>query len=133
VVAAWLGVRVGRVLPISIGLSLNVAAAVGLAASESVFAFSAFNLLWGLAYNFLSPYLMGALAALDDRGRWAVAGESLWNGGTVPGPWIAGLLVERAGMLPLAGWALFTGGVCLVLVTAALRGFESRCASANSV
>jgi DHA1 family inner membrane transport protein len=133
VVAAWVGARIGRVLPIVLGLSLNVAAAVGLAVSESMFTFSAFNLLWGLAYNFLVPYLMGALAALDDRGRWAVAGDSLWNGGTVPGPWIAGLLVERAGMLPLAGWALVTGGVCLVLITAALRRFESRRASASSV
>jgi predicted MFS family arabinose efflux permease len=132
VVAAWLGARIGRVLPIAIGLSLNVAAAVGLALCESILAFSAFNLLWGLAYNFLAPYLMGALAALDARGRWAVAGESLWNGGTVPGPWVAGLLVERAGMLPLAGWALFTGGVCLVLVVAALRRFESQRASESS-
>jgi predicted MFS family arabinose efflux permease len=133
VIAAWLGARIGRVLPIAIGLSLNVAAAVGLAVCESIFAFSALNFLWALAYNFLVPYLMGALAALDDRGRWAVAAESLWNGGTVPGPWLAGLLVERGGMLPLAGWALFTGGVCLVLVAAALRRFESQRASASSV
>jgi hypothetical protein len=76
---------------------------------------------------------MGALAALDDRGRWAVAGDLLWNGGTVPAAWVAGLLVERAGMLPLAGWALFTGGVCLVLVARALRRFQSQHASASSV
>lgn len=133
VVAAWLGARIGRTLPIVIGLSLNVAAAVGLAVCESVFAFGALKLLWGLAYNFLVPYLMGTLAALDGRGRWAVAGDSLWNGGTVPGPWIAGLLVERAGMLPLAGWTLFTGGVCLVLVAAALHRFESRPVSASVV
>ena len=132
VVAAWLGTRIGRVLPIALGLSLNIAAAVGLAVCESIFAFSALNLLWGLAYNFLVPYLMGALATFDDRGRWAVAGGSLWNGGTVPGPWIAGLLVERAGMLPLAAWALVTGGICLVLVATALRRFESRSASASS-
>ena len=133
VVAAWLGARIGRVLPIAIGLSLNVAAAVGLAICESVFAFSALNLLWGLAYNFLVPYLMGGLAALDDRGRWAVAGDSLWNGGTVPGPWIAGFLVERGGMLPLAGWTLLTGGICLVLVAHALRRFESRRAHARGI
>ena len=75
---------------------------------------------------------MGALATLDDRGRWAVAGDSLWNGGAVPGPWIAGVLVEEAGMLPLAGWALVTGGICLALVTGALRRFESRHTGATS-
>jgi MFS family permease len=127
-----LGTRFGRVWPITIGLGLNVAAAVGLAVCESNFAYSALNLLWGLAYNFLVPYLMGALATLDDRGRWAVAGDSLWNGGAVPGPWIAGVLVEEAGMLPLAGWALVTGGICLALVTSALRRFESRHTGATS-
>jgi len=132
VLAACLGTRFGRIWPIAIGLGLNVAAAVGLAVCESNFAYSALNLLWGLAYNFLVPYLMGALAVLDDRGRWAVAGDSLWNGGAVPGPWIAGVLVEEAGMLPLAGWALVTGGICLALITGALRRFESRHTGATS-
>ena len=132
VLAAWLGTRFGRVWPICIGLGLNVVAAAGLAVFESEFAYSALNLLWGLAYNFLLPYLMGALAALDDRGRWAVAGDSLWNGGAVPGPWIAAVLVEETGMLPLAGWVLVTGGICLVLVIGALRRFESQSRGAAS-
>jgi predicted MFS family arabinose efflux permease len=126
VLAAWLSTRFGRVWPIAIGLGLNVAAAAGLAVFESSFAYSALNLLWNLAYNFLVPYLMGALATLDDRGRWAVAGDSFWNGGAVPAPWIAAVLVQDSGMLPLAGLALVTGGICLVLVTGALRRFESR-------
>jgi predicted MFS family arabinose efflux permease len=132
VLAAWLGTRFGRIWPIFIGLGLNVAAAAGLAVYESNFAYSAFNLLWALAYNFVLPYLMGALATLDDRGRWAVAGDSFWNGGAVPGPWIAGVLVQEGGMLPLAGLALVTGGICLVLVTGALRRFESQQTGAAS-
>ncbi len=126
VLAAWLGTRFGRVWPISIGLGLNVVAAAGLAVFESSFAYSALNLLWAFAYNFLLPYLMGALARLDDRGRWAVAGDSFYNGGAVPGPWIAAVLVQDGGMLPLAGWVLVTGGICLVLITGALRRFEKR-------
>ena len=132
VLAAWLGTRFGRVWPVTIGLVLNIVAVAGLAVCDSGFAFSALNLLWGVGYNFLLPYLMGALATLDDRGRWAVAGDSLWNGGAVPGPWIAAVLVQEAGMLSLAGWSLVTGGICLVLVTGALRRFESRHAGATS-
>ena len=132
VLAAWLGTRFGRVWPVSIGLGLNVAAVAGLAVCDSGFAYAALNLLWGVAYNFLVPYLMGALATLDDRGRWAVAGNSLWNGGAVPGPWIAAVLVQEAGMLSLAVWSLVTGGICLVLVTGALRRFESRHTGAAS-
>jgi predicted MFS family arabinose efflux permease len=93
VFAFWLGGRLGRIWPILIGMGGNVAAAIGLTLCEGATAYVALNLLWNVAYNFLTPYLMGALAALDDRGRWAVAGEALWNGGTVPGPWISGLLV----------------------------------------
>jgi hypothetical protein len=120
------GTRFGRAWPIAIGLVLNIAAVAGLAVCESNFSFSALNLLWGVAYNFLLPYLMGALATLDDRGRWAVAGDSLWSGGGVPGPWLAALLVQEGGMLALAGWSLVTGAICLVLVIGALRHFESR-------
>jgi DHA1 family inner membrane transport protein len=132
VFAAWLGTRFGRVWPVSVGLGLNIVAVVGIAVCESVFAFSAFRLLWTVGYNFLVPYLMGALATLDDRGRWAVAGESLWNGGAVPGPWIAAVLVQESGMLSLALWALVTGAICLALITGALHRFEARHTIATS-
>jgi MFS family permease len=132
VIAGWLGTRFGRAWPVAIGLGLNIVAVAGLAVCESDFAFSALNLLWGVAYNFLLPYLMGALASLDDRGRWAVAGDSLWSGDGVPGPWIAAVLVQEAGMLALAGWSLVTGGICLALVTGALRRFGSCNAGAAS-
>ena len=84
------------------------------------------SLLWNLAYTFVVPYLMGALAALDDRGRWAVAGDSLWNGGTAPGPWIAGSMVEAGGYLPLAVWTFGVGAICMLLVTGVLRRLESQ-------
>jgi predicted MFS family arabinose efflux permease len=132
VFAAWLGTRFGRAWPVTIGLGINIVAVAGLAVCESTFAYGALNLHWGVGYNFLVPYLMGALATLDDRGRWAVAGESLWNGGAVPGPWIAAVLVQQAGMLSLAVLSLVTGGICLVLVTGALRRFESRHTGAPS-
>jgi hypothetical protein len=43
------------------------------------------------------------------------------------------LLVEEAGMATLAGWALVTGGICLALITVALRRFESRQTGATSL
>jgi len=73
---------------------------------------------------------MGALAALDDRGRWAVAGDSLWNGGTAPGPWIAGAMVEAGGYLPLAVWTFGVGAICMLLVTGVLRRLEAQPAPA---
>lgn len=126
VLAAWLGTRFGCSWPITICLALNVVAVTELAVCESNFGYAALNFLWAVAYNFLVPYLLGALASLDYRGRCAVAGESLWNGGDAPGPWIAALLVQEGGMLSLAVWSVATRGTCLVLVTGALRRFESK-------
>ena len=126
VFAFWVGSRLGRIWPILIGMGANVAAAIGLTLCEGATAYVALNLLWNVAYNFLTPYLMGALAALDDRGRWAVAGDALWNGGTVPGPWIAGLLVERGGYLPLAVLSLVTGIICMAMYTVVLRRVQRR-------
>jgi predicted MFS family arabinose efflux permease len=126
VLAAWLGTRFGRAWPVTIGLTLNVVAVAGLAVCNSEFAYFSLNLLWGVAYNFLLPYMYGALATLDDRGRWAVAGESLWNAGAVPGPWIAALLVQQGSMVSLAVFSLVTGVICLVLINVALRRFEAR-------
>ena len=64
--------------------------------------------------------MMGALAALDDQGRWAVAGDSLWNAGIVPGPVIAGALVESSGYVPLAGMSLVTGFACMLMMVGVL-------------
>ena len=116
-VAAVLGTRFGRKWPIIIGLFLNAAAAAGLALQSDPVAYWLLNLLWGVAYTFSVPYLMGALSALDDRGRWVVAADGAWNGGTAVGPLLAGVLVEAAGYPPLAVLAMTSGLVCMALMT----------------
>jgi predicted MFS family arabinose efflux permease len=115
--AVWMGSRFGRKWPIIIGLGLNTLAGAALAVCENGKLYIALLILWNFAYYFLVPFMMGALAALDDQGRWAVAGDSLWNAGIVPGPVIAGALVESSGYAPLAGMALVTGlGAMLMIV-----------------
>jgi len=118
--AAWMGNRFGRKWPIIIGLGLNTLAGAGLAVCESGQLYIALLVLWNFAYYFLVPIMMGALAALDDQGRWAVAGDSLWNAGIVPGPVIAGALVESSGYVPLAGMALVTGLGAMCMMVGAL-------------
>lgn len=117
VFAILLGTRFGRKWPIIIGLVLNSVAAAGLALQSDPVTYWLLNLLWGVAYSFSVPYLMGALAALDDRGRWVVAADGAWNGGTALGPWLAGLTVQASGHAPLAMMALSAGLVGVVLMT----------------
>lgn len=125
VIAAWLGGRIGRRLPIAIGVGLNTVAAVGLAFTDDTSVFLALMWLWTAAYTFAVPYLMGALAAMDDLGRWVVASDGVWTLGDALGPGVAGFLVERSGYAPLGGLALFTGVACIVVMVEVMRRFQS--------
>ena len=129
VLAAVLGTRLGRKWPIIIGLFLNAAAAAGLALQSDPVAYWLLNLLWGMAYTFVVPYLMGALASLDDRGRWVVAADGAWNGGTAVGPVLAGVTVEAAGYHPLAALAMAAGLISMILMTLVVRGLAASLAA----
>lgn len=126
VLATWLGGRFGRKWPIVIGLGLNVTAAVGIAFTEQSSTYVAFNFLWNAAYYFVVPYLMGAMAAMDDLGRWVVASDGAWTLGDAVGPAAAGNLVEWGGNPLLAMLALFGGVGCMLMVLGVLHRFESR-------
>lgn len=119
--AVVLGTRYGRSAPIIIGLALNVVASVVLATSEDAATFIGANWLWSAAYNFVVPYMMGAMAQLDDLGRWVVASDAIWTLGDGLGPGIAGSVVARGGYDELAGLGLVTGTVCLVVILGVLR------------
>ena len=119
--AAALGARFGRSRPIIIGLALNVIAGILLATSEDPFTYIAVNWLWSAAYYFVVPYLLGAMASLDDLGRWVVAADAIWTLGDGFGPGIAGSLVERGGYSHLAGLGLVTGLTCMFLMLTVIR------------
>jgi len=122
-VATALGTRFGRRGPIIVGLSLNIIASVILATSDDPMTYIATNWLWSAAYYFVVPYMMGAMAALDDLGRWVVATDSVWTLGDGLGPGIAGSLVERGGYEDLSGLGMVTGLVCMVVMWSVLRQF----------
>jgi predicted MFS family arabinose efflux permease len=119
--AMWLGTRYGRMLPLIVGIALNVGASLGLLLVREPFAFVAFNLLWVTAFLFVTPYIMGALAALDDLGRWTAAGAGFYTLGDAFAPWVGGLVLGRGSFGMLALLALGTGCVALVLLLPVLR------------
>jgi MFS family permease len=125
VLATWLGGRFGRKWPIVLGLGLNVMAAVGIALTTNSLSYVFFNFLWNAAYYFVVPYLMGAMAAMDDLGRWVVASDGAWTLGDAAGPAVAGALVEWGGHRPLAVLALVGGLSCMFMLLGVLRRFEA--------
>jgi MFS family permease len=125
VVATWMGGRFGRKWPIVLGLGLNVIAAIGIGLTTSSLSYITFNLLWNAAYYFVVPYLMGAMAAMDDLGRWVVASDGIWTLGDAAGPAVAGTLVEWGGYPSLALLAMVGGLGCMLMLLRVLHRFES--------
>ena len=84
------------------------------------------NTIWYGAYYFVTPYLLGVMAKLDDLGRWAVAVDAMWWLGDAAGPPVAGMIVERSGYDLLAAFPACTGVICIAIFMRMLRRFDSR-------
>jgi len=129
VIAAALGERLGLKWPIVIGIALNAIAAAGIALGSDASMYVGLLVLWNAAYYFVIPYLMGAMAELDDRGRWVVASDGAWTLGDALGPGLAGTLVERSGYTTLAMLSMLAAAVCIVAALIVMRRYESTVAS----
>ena len=124
--AAWLGNRFGNLRPIILGIIFNALFASALALGTSPILFGALYLGWNMAYYFLVPYMLGVLAEMDDRGRWAVAADAVWWLGAAPGAAVGGILVETGGYTALAGLAPVAGFTCLLILTRTIHRFNAR-------
>jgi predicted MFS family arabinose efflux permease len=51
--------------------------------------------MWGLGFYFVSPYQIGLVAALDRKGRVAVAAGAAFNFGYAVGPTIGGRILQQ--------------------------------------
>ena len=87
-----------------------IASVVLLIFARSPLVFGAGAAIWGFSFFFVFPYLMGTMAVLDPRGRWAVAAGAAEVVGLGVGPVVGGLLVTGADYGVLA-WFMIAGGL----------------------
>ncbi len=123
--AAWIGNRFGNLQPIVVGIGFNALFASTLALGTIPILFAASYLGWNMAYYFLVPFMLGVLAQMDDRGRWAVAADAVWWLGAAPGAVVGGILVEKGGYTTLAFLAPVTGAVCVLILVRTIRMFNA--------
>ncbi|MEH6551756.1 MAG: MFS transporter [Pseudomonadales bacterium] len=114
-VAAWMGSRYGKFWPLIGGLGLNITSAAMFTVVEDPSYYIYMLFLWNFSYAFSLPYISGTLAALDNEGRWAVAGDAFWNFSQTPGPILATIIVTNFGYNPLALWVFTSGAVGITL------------------
>jgi MFS family permease len=88
--AAWLGLRWRRVAPLVIGCLISLAGRWLYIEATATETLVAATLLWGVGFYFVGPYQIGLAAALDRRGRVAVAAAAAVNLGYGLGPTLGG-------------------------------------------
>lgn len=114
--AAWIGGRFNRALPIGVGLAVMAGAILALSSHPSAATFrvaTCFNM--AMVY-FLFPFLLGAGTAEDAGKGAAYVGSAFFLAGALS-PLVGGLLVEHAGI------GVVGVGVAVVAVVVALLFF----------
>jgi MFS family permease len=94
VIAAVLGVRLGRIFPIVLGCLFSASGRWLYISSASGSMLFFATLLWGIGFYFISPYQMGLVAAVDRKGRAAVVSAAAFNFGYAVGPGLVGRILE---------------------------------------
>ena len=123
--AAWMGNRFGNLKPVVVGVAFNSIFASTLALGTIPFLFAVSYLGWNMAYYFLVPFMLGILAQMDHKGRWAVAADAVWWLGAAPGAAVAGFLVEKGGYGALASLAPITGLIAIFILIRVIRQFNA--------
>jgi len=123
--AAWMGGRYGNLKPVVAGVAFNSIFACTLALGTLPFLFAVSYLGWNMAYYFLVPFMLGILAQMDDKGRWAVAADAVWWLGAAPGAAVAGFLVEKGGYPALASLAPITGLIAIFILIRTISRFNA--------
>ncbi len=96
--ASWLADRLGRLIPVTVGLVVQIIALSLLRGDMSFVQFAATCAVFQIFWNFTGPYLMGTVAASDFTGRLSVAIPTAQLGGFAIGPVLAGRLMTENGL-----------------------------------
>lgn len=109
-----LGLRLGRMIPICIGLSGLLIATLAITQSSypPLFVLGVWVQLF--AYTFVLPFFAGLLASLDRQGRVAAGMSGAIIMGFMLAPAVGGMLVVQSGGFRTMGWV--AGGIYLLII-----------------
>jgi predicted MFS family arabinose efflux permease len=122
--ARTIGLRLGRILPQFLSLSISAAAALLLVYGGSAIAFAVGCGLVALSWFYGLPFQLGLLSAFDPQGRANMAGIVMTTAGAAMGPALAGLLIGRAGHVAVGIFAASCYVLSLILVLPAAIGIS---------
>ncbi len=92
--AAILSTRYGRLLPISIGVIISILSMTILLDDFNAFQFLVAACVFNFTFNFILPYLMACVAAVDMTGKLIILTSVSSSAGLATGPALAALIQE---------------------------------------
>lgn len=98
--ASWLADRVGRIIPVTVGLLVQVAMIALLQGQMTFLQFALSAALFQTFWNLTGPYLMGTIALSDTTGKVSLLIPTAQIGGFFLGPVIASLFLTGDGFGP---------------------------------
>jgi MFS family permease len=115
--AALTAGRYGRALPLTIGIVGGATTLYFLVGQFSATLYLVAVSVYNLAWNFSHPYLLGAMASFDRRGRVVVNAVAMQMLGLALGPSLAASVIEEGIYVNvnLLGGALFIASAALIL------------------
>ena len=119
VLATLLGLRLGRMLPLYVGMLAIVASIVGLIAVDSFSTYALAVAGLGLSIGFVMPYQMGYLAALDRDNRFVLLIAAAQGIGSAAGPFAGGAAADAGGyrLLVLVAAAAVAASMLAILIS----------------
>ena len=115
--AMWVGLRFGRLRPLVVALLITIPATAAFLRSDLGTVFVAANIVTGIAWSFVIPWLFSMCAGLDPSGRSATLGGFCSKMGLATGPLLAPYLIHDEDFAALIRVAVAV--LVLVLVAAA--------------
>ena len=112
--AAWLGDRIGRIIPVTVALLVQVAMIMLLQGQMSFLQFAVTAAVFQIFWNLTGPYLMGTIALSDNSGKISLLIPTAQIGGFFLGPVIAGQFLKGQGFGPANTVAI----ICFLLALA---------------
>ena len=116
IAAAALDIRLGRLLPLSVGVACYLLAVAPLLGNYSGHAFVFHVSLFGFAWYFLIPYIMASIVNIDLSGRLIVLTNGIMGMGIAAGPALGAYLQTADSFAPVIWMGIISIGVSYLLI-----------------
>lgn len=116
-----IGVKYGRFRPVMIGIIVTILGMAGFHYSEMGGVFFAANVVTGITWAFLIPYLLGLCSAFDTQGQLTALAGFFSKMGLASGPLIAALIVGDGNYSLIINMAIAGMVVCTIVVFGPVR------------